>query len=129
MADIIRTLRGKWKYGSLLYRIIFINIAVFILLHAFSLVSGLINSTLAHAVKNRTAVVSVAVTYAALEHNYVYVYPIRLIPHSIQYGMAVLVRRDIFDYRYAQKTYSPVFLRRHFRGSTFYACLCRASGV
>ena len=49
MADIIRTLRGKWKYGSLLYRIIFINIAVFILLHAFSLVSGLINSTLAQA--------------------------------------------------------------------------------
>ncbi|WP_288308121.1 rhomboid family intramembrane serine protease [uncultured Muribaculum sp.] len=53
MADIIRTLRGKWKYGSLLYRIIFINIAVFILLHAFSLVSGLINSTLAQAMLSK----------------------------------------------------------------------------
>ena len=50
MADFIKTLQNKWRYGTLLNRIIFINIGVFLLLHLLTFVFGLMNSRYAQTV-------------------------------------------------------------------------------
>lgn len=50
MADFINTIQNKWRYGSLLNRIIFINIGVFLLLHLLTFAFGLMNSSSAQTV-------------------------------------------------------------------------------
>ncbi len=50
MAGFTNTLLNKWRYGSLLNRIIFINVAVFLLLHLFTLVFGLMNLALGQTI-------------------------------------------------------------------------------
>ncbi|MCM1021905.1 MAG: rhomboid family intramembrane serine protease [Muribaculum sp.] len=52
MADIIKILRNKWHYGSLLNRIIYINVAIFLLLHIATFILGMMNSPLARYVLN-----------------------------------------------------------------------------
>ena len=95
MADsIIDKLKQQFRQGSVLLKLIYINVAIFLLLRLTWVVLMLFNID-GYVILPFIEMPSIPYEFITVDSAHIHVRPLRCMAHSVQHALAILVRANI----------------------------------